>query len=177
MAVEPLYNESKDDLLTRVRIKTADEEQTLALVDQVIQEVRLGFFSALGKDRAKEIAAYSYSDNPDTDQEILRVNGAVTEANWVTYLLVQRLPVIYMADRGATSDQWNEEPLTRDSGYIEEFLKNLKEEIDKGLGQLEEPVNANSGAVKSSLNLPDDSYIVTEEFKGLPSGRNTTYYG
>ena len=175
MAVEPLYNESRDSLLSRVRVATADDEQTVSLVDQAIQEVRLGLFSRLGKERPKTIAGYAWSDNPDTDEEVLRVQAAAVEANWLTYLLAKRLPTLLMADEANTRDRWNEEPLTRDSAHVQQFLKDLKKEIDSGIGDLEDPQNANAGAVKSALNLPEDSYIIGENFKGMPGGINYPY--
>lgn len=172
MAVEPLYNESKDALLLRARIKTVDDVQSVALIDQSIQEVRLGFFQRLGKTRAKTITGYSYTENPDSDEEVLRVTAAATEANWLRYLLIQRLPHLSMAADSTVRDLWNEEPLTRDSGYLNEYLKQLKEEIDKGMGALREPEGTNSGSFKSSYNVPDDQYLNSVEFKGLHAGRN-----
>lgn len=172
MAVEPLYNESKEALLLRARIKTVDDEQSVALIDQSIQEVRLGFFSRVGKDRSKVIAGYAYSDNPDSDEEVLRVNAAATEANWLRYLLIQRLPHLSMASESTVRDLWNEEPLTRDSGYLNEYLKQLKKEIDKGIGDLQEPEDANTGSFKSTYNVPEDPYLNSVEFKGLHTGRN-----
>lgn len=175
MAVEPLYNESKIDLMSRARLSSVDDEDTLELIDQTIQEVRLGFFSSLGKDRAKTIAGYSFSDNPDSDEEILRVSAAATEANWLRYLLIQRLPTLLMAAESNVRENWNEEPLTRDSAYLKDYLKELKEEIDKGLGSLEEPENTNAGSVKSAYNVPEETYLNSAHFKGLSGGRNTTY--
>jgi len=67
MAVEPLYNATLETLLQRARIESANDTQTVALVHQTVTEVRLGFFSKLTKDRAKDIATYSLVDNPDSD--------------------------------------------------------------------------------------------------------------
>jgi hypothetical protein len=170
MAVEPLYNSSKEELLKKVRIETADDEQTLALVDSVIQEVRVGFFTFLTRERAQEVAAYPLVENPSTDEEVLKTTAAVTEVNWVTYLLALRLPVIYMSNESGTRDSWNEEPLTRDSASIREFLSELKKAKDAGLGFLVVPTDANAGSIKSSLNGPDTPWLIGEHFAGLTRG-------
>src|SRR6056297_3604562 len=148
MAVEPLYNEDLDTLLKRARIATADDDQTLALVHQTVTEVRLGFYSKLGKTRATDIAGYSLVDNPTSDEEILRAGAANTEALWLTWLLAQRLPHLFMDNSASTGDMWNEEQLTRDTKVQKEYLGNLKAQIDVGLGMLEDPENETTGAVK-----------------------------
>lgn len=173
MAVEPLFNADKDTLLKRVRIKTADDEQTLALIDQTITEVRLGFYRSITKDRATTIAGYSLTDNPTTDNEILRAGAANTEALWATWLLAQRLPHLFLDNRAAVADSWNEEQLTRDTQVQDQYLKNLKAQIDVGLGDLMEPMSDTSGPVKASSIAPDESCLPYDNFNGLyPRGVN-----
>lgn len=173
MAVEPLFNADLDSLLKRVRIETADDEQTLALVYQAISEVRIGFYRSITSARALTVAGYPLVENPTTDEEILRVTGANTEANWVTWLLAQRLPYLFMDNRASVQDSWNEEQLTRDSAGLSEFLDALKGEIDKGLGDLEEPPSEDSGPTKASSISNTDSYDAFSPNKGLyPYGTN-----
>ena len=149
MAVEPLYNESRQKLLERVRIATTDDVQTMALVDQSITDVRVGFREALGSARMVEITGYSLVENPLTDNEFVRANAANTEATWVTWLLAQRLPAMFMANGASTGDVFNDEPLTRDVDYKNtQYLKNLKLQVDKGLGMLETPAEPSTGSVK-----------------------------
>lgn len=173
MAVEPLYNESLDALLTRARIDTADDAQTIALVHQTVTEVRLGFFKALTKDRAKDIATYPLVDNPDSDNEILKARAAVIETLWLTWLLVQRLPVLFADNKGSINDTFNDEPLTRDATGLEEFADALKVQIDEGLAELMLPPEENAGATKVSLLAPDSPDLIYDRFPGLyPLGTN-----
>lgn len=173
MAVEPLYNATLDALLKRARIDTADDEQTLALVHQTVTEVRLGFYSSLTKDRAKEIATYSLVDNPDSDNEILKAQAAVTETLWLTLLLAQRLPVLFLDNKGSTGDAFNDEPLTRDATGLEDFIDELKTQVEEGLADLMVPPEENAGATKVSLLAPDTPDLIYNRFPGLyPVGIN-----
>ncbi len=178
MAVDPLYNASKESLLNRVRMATADDTQTLALIDQTITEVRLGFYRKLTKERATLIAGYSLVDNPTSDQEILKAGAAYTEALWVTLLLAQRLPHLFMDNSASVGDAWNDEQLTRDT-MKKEYLDALKASVDEGIAMLEAPPNENSGAVKSSSIKNDKPCMPYAEgtFKGLyPRGTNSDYF-
>lgn len=173
MAVEPLFNEDRETLLNRVRIETADDAQTIALIDMAISEVRIGIYRAITSARATTIAGYALVDNPTTEEQILRAGGANTEALYLTWLLAQRLPFLFMDNRASTGDAWNDEQLTRDSAGIQEFLDELKGQIDLGLGDLMEPVSEDSGPNKASSIGPDDTYSPFSPFKGLyPLGTN-----
>lgn len=172
--VEPLYNADLATLLKRARISTADDEQTLALVHQTVTEVRMGFYSKIGKDRATTIASYTLSDNPTTDQEILKASAAATEANWLTWLLAQRLPHLFMDNKASTGDMWNEEQLTRDTQTSKEFLDRLKSHIDEALADLKEPVPDQKGPIKAASIAPDDPCMQYDNFAGLyPLGTET----
>lgn len=176
MAVEPLYNEDLEALLNRVRIETADDDQTLAMIYQAVTEVRLGFYRSLTSARALEIAGYTLVDNPTSENEILRATGATTEANWMTWILAQRLPFLFMDNRASVQDAFNDEPLTRDSAGVQDFLDELKIQIDIGLGDLQLPASEDSGATKSaSITNPGDAFtpMSAGSFRGLyPSGTN-----
>ena len=178
MAVEPLFNADLETLLNRVRIETADDAQTLALIYQSVNEVRLGFYSKLTTARALTIAGYPLEDNPTSDNAILRSTGANTEALWVTWLLAQRLPWTSMDNSASTADAWNDEQLTRDAKGLQEFLDALKLQIDEGIASLEEPPDENAGATKASSIAPDEDDLIFERFPGLyPLGTNTTNAG
>jgi hypothetical protein len=175
MAVEPLFNASRDVLLKRARIKTADDEQTLALIDQSMTEVRVGFYRAIGGTRSALIAGYTLVENPTTDQEILRAGAAYTEALWLTWLLAQRLPHLFMDNRASTGDMWNQEQLTRDTKAHTEYLNNLKAQIDEGLGMLMEPEPDNAGPVKASLLKNETAHDAFSPSYGLyPRGTDCT---
>ena len=166
MAIEPLYYDTLENLYTTVRIETADDPQTVAAVEQAVRDVRLGFFSQLGKTRALEVAGYSLVENPTTDEEILRSQGASAEALWLTILLMTRLPVLFM-DNNAVNDVFNDEPLTRDAaGKSGDTLAELKKQLDGLLGELAEPDTVKNSGTRSSLNGPSTPYLISEQFIG-----------
>jgi hypothetical protein len=177
MAVEPLFNKDLETLLKRARIETADDEQTMELIYQAVSEVRIGIYRAVTSARATTIAGYSLVDNPTSDEEILRASGANTEANWLTWILAQRLPFLFMDNRSSVQDAFNDEQLTRDSAGIQEFLDELKAQIDLGLGDLMEPPSEDSGPTKaSSISNSGDAFtpMAAGSFRGLyPCGTNT----
>jgi len=178
VAVEPLFNADRETLLKRVRIETADDEQTLELIDQAMSEVRIGFYRAITSARAATIAGYTLVDNPTSDEEVLRATGANTEANWLTWILAQRLPYLFLDNRASTQDAWNEEQLTRDASGLEEFLDDLKAQIDIGLGDLMEPPSEDSGPVKAASLAPDEPFKPFTTFRGLyPYGTTITTSG
>jgi len=173
MPVAPLYNTDMASLLERVRMSSADDTDTLALIDQTVSEVRLGFFRSLGKSRAVTIVGYALVDNPLSDNEVLKAGAANTEALWVTWLLAQRLPHLFMDNSASTGDAFNDEQLTRDASGLHAFLKALKVEIDQGLGDLMSPVSETAGSPKSSAIKNETTNLVYDNFVGLyPRGTN-----
>jgi len=178
MAVEPLFNADLDTLLKRARIETADDGQTLALIYQAVSEVRISIYRALTTARATTIAGYSLVENPTTDNEILRAQGANLEANWLTWILAQRLPYLFMDNRASVGDVFNDEQLTRDSSGIQEFLDSLKDQIDADLGDLMEPPDDDSGPTKAASISNDTAYDAFSPSKGLyPQGTNPIIEG
>ena len=166
MAVTPLYNADLTTLLQIVRIEPADDPNTLAAVYRAVSDVRLGLYSRLTKTRALEIAGYPLVDNPTTDEEVLRSQGASAEALWLTILLVQRLPTLFM-DNNAINDVFNDEPLTRDAnGKMFDLIKAWKAQLDDLLGDLVAPDELSDSSVKSSLNGPSTKYLIDQQFVG-----------
>jgi len=170
MAVAPLFNDTKDALLKRIRMSTASDT-VMEAVDGIIQEVRLAFFSALDKTRALQIAGYSLVDNPESDEEILRVSAATAEANWVAYLIAGRFPMLMLDGTVTVRQDWNDEPLTRDATAITLYRKELKASVDSAIGEMKSPVADNSGSVKATAVGPEDPYLISENFIGLTNGR------
>ena len=166
MAVEPLYNADLETLLKIVRIEPADDENTIAAVHQAVADVRLGLYSRLTKTRALEVAGYPLTENPTTDEEILRKQGASAEALWLMILLVQRLPTLFM-DNNAINDVFNDEPLTRDAnGKMYDLIKSWKAQLNDLLGDLASPEGLSDSPAKSSLNGPSTKYLIDQQFIG-----------
>lgn len=169
--IDPLYN-TKAGLLNRIRMATVSDPQVLSVVNMAITEVRLAFYNALGSSRALEIAAYTASDTPTTTEQILKGIAQVAEALWVTALLVDQLPYMVLDNSSNVRDEFNDEPLTRDSRAIAKYKDNLMSRINKMLGKLENPENAYAGDFQvfscGAVDADGESapYLINDNFVG-----------
>ncbi len=169
MAVDPLYN-TKEALLLKIRLSGVPSDQTNAVIDLAISQVRIGIFSKLGSDRALEIAALTPSENPTTDDEILYSTASTAEGLWVTAILYDLLPTLFMESSNEAQQNWNDEPLSRDAKQLAEVKQALLTQVDKLLGDLEVPVNDNAGAVKVFSVGRETPYILSDNFIGKKNG-------
>lgn len=168
MAAQPLYYSTLEALLKVVRISPADDDNTVAAVDQAVRDVRLGLFSRLGRGRAKEIALLPLVENPDTTDEILRAQAASAEALWLTLLLIQRLPTLFLDNSSSVNDAFNDEPITRDAMHLASSKKAIQGQLDDLLNDMADDTSSLSGSVRSSLNGSATPYLISENFPGAP---------
>ena len=173
MAVEPLFNADIETLKKRVRVNLSDDDQTNETILWSIQEVRVGFFNRLGAARVSDISGYALVDNPSTESELLRMNGANAEALWVQILLMQSLPYLFMDNSASVNDTFNDVPLSRDT-QKDKDIQALQGRLDSLLGDLETPINTESGPVKAASITADTTNLIYDNFLGLyPNGRNS----
>lgn len=165
MAVDPLYN-TKAGLLLKIRLKDAPSDQTNAVIDMAISQVRIEFFSRIGSDRAQEIAALIPADNPTTDDEILYSTASTAEGLWVTALLYDLLPTLFMESTNEAQQNWNDEPLSRDARQLQKAKAVLLSQVDKLIGDLEVPVNDATGPVKVFSAGRETPFLLHENFIG-----------
>ena len=165
MAVDPLYN-TKADLLLKIRLSEVPSDQTNAVIDMAISQVRIGFFSKLGSSRALEIAAFTPSDNPTTDNEVLYSTASTAEGLWVTAILYDLLPTLFMESSNEAQQNWNDEPLSRDAKQLVKAKQALLSQVDKLLGDLEVPVNDDTGSVKVFSVGREKPFILQDNFPG-----------
>jgi len=169
MAVEPLYNE-KSVLLQKLRMSETVDTDTLTMIDQAISDVRLEFYRRLTLARATELAALPSVDNPTTSDEVLRGVAEVTEIYWVMYKLVCILPVMYIETQFAIRDNFDDVPIVRDADSISAFRQCLRNSVEQNLGQLEVPIDNNTGSGASvSIGRPTP-LLMHEVFPGRPVG-------
>ena len=169
MAVAPLYNDLTV-LKQRIRMNDSSDTETLTVIDQVIRDVRINFYSRLTAARALEIAALTTSDNPETDDEILRAAAETAEVYWVQYKLICILPVMTIETQFAIRNNFDDVPLTRDSEGLLHFRGCLWNSIERLLGQLAIPEVTNTGDFKSSSIGAAVPVILNQQFIGLPRG-------
>jgi len=155
MAVETLYTAVKADFIKKLRLSNASEADTLAVIDTAISTVRIGIIQRLSIDRTVEVQGFSVSDNPTTDEEILRSTAALAEVNWVTAELIRLLPQMFLEGAATVKQNWNNEALTRDAGDLMHFRNSLMVTVNEMLALVEVPVNDSAGPVKiESIGRP-----------------------
>lgn len=149
MAIEPVFNTTVDSIRQRLKLSGATQSDTITAIEQAVREVRVGLYEELGSARVDEILTFSSTDNPTTNEELVRARAEQTEVAWVKLILVRELPVIFMDSSGNTSQIWNEESLTRDasSADLNELAKVLESRVHKGLEDLVGSFEPGQGAV------------------------------
>lgn len=167
MAVDPLYTAVKADFIAKLRLSDANKPDTLAVIDTAISSVRVGIINRLTVDRAIEVQGFAISENPLTDEEILRSTAAIAEVNWVTAELIRLLPQMSLEGQATVKQLWNNEALTRDAGDLMHFRNSLMVSVDTMLGLVEEPVNDNAGATKVSGIGREDPFLIFNNTPGI----------
>lgn len=171
MAVEPLYCSSMDSLKSKLRLSDTSDPDTLAVLDEIVLEVRLGFFAKLTRERAQAIALIPLVDNPVTTDDILRARGASTEAVWCLYILAKRLPYSVIDANNKLLDRWNDEQQFRVGELSDRYLNSLKKQIDSGIALMKDVVSTQPFEHKSSLiTNPENPGILCDGWGGLSHG-------
>lgn len=153
--IAPLFVTDMATLKSRLRLSGAAQPDALAVIDECVERVRVGFYDALGVTRITDIKATAYGANATTAAGILRTKAANTEIKWVKACLLRELPTLFMDSSGATQEAWNEEGLTRtrSSKSIETEIKALTQDILAAL---------------SDLSGDDDSTSIVQVFNSEP---------
>lgn len=161
MAIAPLFVVSMTALKARLRLTGAASTDALAMIDDAVERVRVGFYRRLGKTRIDAILAQIYTDAPATTAELDRTQANLTEVAWIKLILTERMPLAFM-DGAAVKFQeaWNEEApfrhLTLEDAQA--LIASLRAEVEEGLSLLEGEIDQEEGRAKSALieALADD---------------------
>lgn len=168
MSVTPLFS-TREDLLKKIRLNTAVDDQTLAVIDSALMEVRLGFFATLTAERCMQIVAYNTSESPLTTEEITKATASLAEVLWVTAKLVEQLPVLFLQD--TIRSEFNDEPLTRDALGLSKYKNSLMSRVESLMGRLKSPAEVSGNGQVFSCGAVDDDgeddpYIIADNFIG-----------
>ncbi|MCZ2418672.1 MAG: hypothetical protein LC123_02355 [Burkholderiales bacterium] len=150
MAVAPLFVADMVTLKTGLRLKDARAEGALAIIDQAVMDVRLGFYRKLGASRVTELLDTASTDAPTTDAEVMRMLANSTETKWVRQLLLRRLPTMFADAAGGRQQAWNEE-----GAFEATPERRLKDEIDRLEAEVEDALET----LKGNTDLNDRSSV------------------
>lgn len=133
MAVAPLFVASMSVLQQRLRLSSIDSgADAQDILEDAVAQVRVGFYMRLGTTRTAQLVALSSSDNPTTNDAILRKIAEVAEVTWVRVILMDRLPMLWMDQSGGQNEVYNQEGAFRsmDPVGLRQTLVRMREQLD-----------------------------------------------
>jgi hypothetical protein len=178
----PLFVATEAALKSALRLSAvpATALDTEAVIDEAILRARLRFYRDLGADRTNELVALVYTDQPTTEEEVLRALANTVEVKMVKCQLLRDLPNTFMDASGDVNARWQEEAPTRErGGYdLEEELSRCENEIVAALVDLAAPnavdcdeVQVFDGTPDCQTSFPTNTPRVGQSLRG-PSGVN-----
>jgi hypothetical protein len=162
MACVPLFVATEAALKARLRLSGVSGDGQ-AVLDDVVREVRVGFYDRLGLDRIDAILVTGTTSSPTTAAELERVKAENIEAKWVKAQMLREMPVLFM-DAAAPQQNWNDEGLTRQASRDQttKEYERLMLDVEDGLRDLAEE-EAQDGIVRTSVfgyERPDDEEVI-----------------
>ena len=170
MAVAPYYLADLDTLKSAMRLTNLDgTEDASSILDLSIEWARGYIFRKLGPTNAAAWKAVAYSENPTTEQGVLRMTANLLEVKLVLVSLMDRLPNFFMDDSGGTQEAYNEEGTFR--------KKNSEERADlrkRCWAEIKEFVDLLNGDQSLGDNASIKTYVGENDTPRTPGG--STFY-
>ena len=137
----PLFAPTEEWLKSRLKLSTVSDNSTdtNASIDQAILKARLMLNGSLGASRVETIQAYTWSETPTTDEELLLAMAATVEIDLCRQQLLRTLNARWLEGSGNERMSWNEAPLMRQQGSFEikAELQRLEQDIQFALNVLQ----------------------------------------
>lgn len=103
-------------LRARLRISALDSGDGAALLDSIVEEVRINLYEELGDTLIAEILETAYVSEATTSGQLTRLRAMQVELLWVRTLLMERAPVLFLTSVGLAQQTWNQDPIAREAG-------------------------------------------------------------
>lgn len=115
MTAAPLFIPDLETLKARLRMLDVSGQEGAAVLDQAIEEVRVLLYDSLDPSRISAILAADFDPAAATPEAIDRLRAANLEYTWVRYLLVQRVPSLFVEFNSSHLRQtWNDNAIVRE---------------------------------------------------------------
>lgn len=124
----------------KARLRLAGATNASAVIDQAVEDVRVGFYRRLTAETVTTLLAIAYSEAPTTDDEVKRSLANYAEVKWVRKELLRTLPTLFMDTAGKANSLWNEE-----AGFQRPFQSQINKEIDKLEAEIDDALRVLSG--------------------------------
>ncbi len=160
--IQPLFVSSMETLKDHLRMTgTSSVESSQTIINQAVEQVRVGFFDCLKAHRVNQIRQVPYRSNASDAKGLLRIKANNTEIAWVRSILMRTLPVLFMDASAATREIWNEEGLTRRASGpdLGKEIERLESQVAQWLDELKTGTATCDAVdtVRVSVIEPDDS--------------------
>ena len=146
MAPNPLFVPDLTTLKAELRLTgVAENTDAQTILESAVLQVRAGFYSRIPAARMTFLLAITPAAEPSTNDQILRAIGSLCEALWVRYVLLGKLPMLFMDNSGGDQEFVNQEGIFRsitperldrqkqaDLTQIEEWLALLAGDVELG---------------------------------------------
>lgn len=149
MATAPLFVADLDTLKADLRLSGVPSGVDAdAIIQSACRQVRTQFYSVLGLARVQAILLWTSSDNPTTENEILRSIAEECETLMVRVVLMDRLPNLFMDNSGGGLEFLNQEGAFRSTprGDLEGQRKRAQTQILEWMALLSGDVALGEGA-------------------------------
>ena len=161
MAVAPLFAPDLAALQASLRLTAVKSGDALAIIDDAVREVRLGFTRRLGATAVAALVAIDYdptATTATTADEIRREIANLTEIAWVRKLLLERLPTIFRDSSGDAALTWQTDGLTREAGEEQRrsLIASLSAQVEEGFEALLGDDEADAATFSATTFEPDD---------------------
>ena len=118
--IDPLFVPDLETIMSQLRLSGLREcSDPQALLGVGLLHVRSELFKCLGADRITDIQAIVRSENPTTDDELLRARAELLEREMLWCYLVQTQPVLLQDGAGSIPQMWNQEGTFRGTSVRE----------------------------------------------------------
>ena len=153
IGIVPLFAPSREALITRLRLNNTVSDSGIACIDQAIEQVRAQFYRRLGRVRISQLLQMSYTENPTTDDGVLRALAYTTEVLWMRYFLLRSMPTMFADNASEVPAVWNQEGFVRGtSPGTSSELRRLESEIEAALAELQ--ADTTEGAARVAVLEP-----------------------
>lgn len=156
----PLFVESLETMKSQLRLSGVPAGRDAnEIISDAVLEAKVGFYRKLGEGRVSYLLGVTYTENPTSSAERLRVIANLTEVKWCRLILMRTLPVMFMDGNNATLQTWNEESafrgMTREDILLE--TKRLENEITENLDLLSgSETFGNETSIRGTMFEPED---------------------
>ena len=138
---DPVFAPTEAWLKARLKLSTVSDTSvdTTAIIDQAILKARLMLNGSLGATRVAAIQAYTWSETPTTNEELLLAMAATCEVDMCRQHLLRNLNARWLEGSGNARFGWDEAPLMRQQGSFEirAELQRLEKDIQFALNVLQ----------------------------------------